>query len=135
MQLMVAGALLNQERDAVVLVRRDERRRWYPDLWDLPSGHVEAHETPTSALVREISEELGVVVGEPSGPPIVHLYDYAADGVPVVDLTVWAITDWVGEVRNNAPWEHSEVRWVSKAELEALDLAHPEYAYLIGKLL
>ncbi|MGY1698758.1 NUDIX domain-containing protein [Geodermatophilus sp. SYSU D00766] len=35
-------------------------RRWYPDAWDFPGGHLEPGEDEPAAPARELSEELGV---------------------------------------------------------------------------
>jgi 8-oxo-dGTP diphosphatase len=32
----------------------------HPGLWVLPKGHIEKHETPEAAAIREIKEEAGV---------------------------------------------------------------------------
>lgn len=53
-----------------LLCHRSPERRWYPDVWDLAGGHVEAGESPARALVRELREELGVSIAEPSGPEL-----------------------------------------------------------------
>ncbi|WP_433427484.1 NUDIX hydrolase [Nonomuraea sp. CA-141351] len=31
-----------RDGDRVLLCHRSAGRRWYPDVWDLPGGHVEA---------------------------------------------------------------------------------------------
>ena len=54
--VVVCGALV--ENGAVLLVHRSPTRRAYPDLWDLPGGHVEAGESELKALAREMDEEL-----------------------------------------------------------------------------
>ncbi|MFG1869138.1 NUDIX domain-containing protein [Micromonospora arborensis] len=65
MHVVVCGALV--ENGAVLLVHRSPTRWAYPDLWDLPGGHVEAGESELSALAREMHEELGVnIVAESS---------------------------------------------------------------------
>lgn len=112
---MVAGLLVRGNR--VLLCHRSESRRWYPSLWDLPGGHVEARETPGAALVRELEEELGISVQEPRG-----------DGVARVttaefDMRVWLVTEWSGSPQN-ASGEHDELRWCELAEARTLNLAH-----------
>jgi len=42
-----------------VLCHRSPERRWYPDVWDFPGGHIEPGEDPQAALRREVAEELG----------------------------------------------------------------------------
>ena len=49
---IVAAMLLRA--DALLLCHRSRDRAWYPDVWDLPGGHIEADESPGDALVREI---------------------------------------------------------------------------------
>jgi 8-oxo-dGTP pyrophosphatase MutT (NUDIX family) len=49
-----------------LLVHRTPARRWCPDWWDLPGGHVEEGESAETALTRE-QEERGVdavVIGD-----------------------------------------------------------------------
>lgn len=54
--IVVAGLL--RRRGRALMVHRSSQRRWYPDAWDLPGGHVEVGEVPRLALVRELREEL-----------------------------------------------------------------------------
>ncbi|GAA2693767.1 hypothetical protein GCM10010412_085480 [Nonomuraea recticatena] len=35
-----------RDGDRVLLCHRSAGRRWYPDVWDLPGGHVEEGEDP-----------------------------------------------------------------------------------------
>jgi 8-oxo-dGTP diphosphatase len=94
MHVVVTGALV--ENGAVLLVHRSPTRRAYPDLWDLPGGHVEAGESELQALAREMREELGVhIVAESSS----RVGDWhAGSGEDAVHVGVWQIGDWVGGV-------------------------------------
>jgi 8-oxo-dGTP diphosphatase len=62
---IVAALLMRSGR--VLLCHRSGDRRWYPDVWDLPGGHVEDGEPPIQALARELKEELGIRIQQP-GP-------------------------------------------------------------------
>ncbi len=54
---MAAGVLLRDGAGRVLLVEPT-----YKDYWELPGGAVEAAESPYDAAVREVTEELGIVV-------------------------------------------------------------------------
>src|SRR4029450_2629954 len=60
----VVAAILRRD-NRVLLCHRPPERAWYPDVWDLPGGHVEHGETPTEALARELREELAVDLRSP----------------------------------------------------------------------
>ncbi|WP_299055566.1 NUDIX domain-containing protein [uncultured Nocardioides sp.] len=108
----------------VLLAHRHQRRRWYPDCWDLVGGHVEAGETPEEAVRRECGEELGVEIHDPAPVPL--LVDD-----PTLRMHAFLVTRWDGEVVNAAPAEHDDLRWVSPDELPGLTLVHPGVATLV----
>jgi 8-oxo-dGTP diphosphatase len=86
---------------------------------------MESGEAPVDALVRELSEELGVQISRPAAPPLARLYPLVRE--PSFELTIWVVTDWAGQVTNCAPNEHDELRWFKADEWPAVPLAHPEY--------
>lgn len=57
---VVAIALIDRQGRILLQKRRAEARDG--GLWEFPGGKVERGESPESALIREIAEELGVVV-------------------------------------------------------------------------
>jgi 8-oxo-dGTP diphosphatase len=119
---VVTGLLRRDGR--ALLVHRSPRRRWYPDAWDLPGGHVEHNETPSEALQRELREELGIraIV---TGDPYAHLQgdDFNMD--------IWVIDRWHGEPANREPQEHDALAWLNHPELDGLRLADPRLAELV----
>ena len=57
---VVAVALIDGE--GRVLVQRRPAGKMMAGLWEFPGGKVEPSETPEAALIRELAEELGIVV-------------------------------------------------------------------------
>ncbi len=127
---VVVTAVL-RDGDRVLLCHRSPERRWYPNVWDLPGGHVEAGESPAAALVRELREELGITITEPSPQPltVVNTTEYS--------LSVWVIDadSWEGAVTNTAPAEHDALAWVTAEELSTLPLADPWYLAFLTAVL
>lgn len=61
----IAAIILENEKGEFLLYLRDNKPGIpFPDHWDLIGGHVEEGETPEEALVREVKEELDIVLKE-----------------------------------------------------------------------
>ncbi|TFV53274.1 NUDIX domain-containing protein [Geodermatophilus sp. DF01-2] len=118
---MVAGVLVR--RAEVLLGHRSPDRRWYPDVWDFPGGHVEPGEDECAALARELREEVGVVPPDPA--PLARLEDGK------LHLALWAVRAWDGEPRNLQPAEHDELRRMAAREVHRLRLAHRAYVDVV----
>lgn len=96
-------------------------------LWEFPGGKIGADETASSALRRELAEEIGIEVTDSS--PFMTLHHEYPDRV--VDLEFFLVTDWRGEPRG---LESQGIRWVSAAELDPAELL-PADAPVIEALL
>jgi 8-oxo-dGTP diphosphatase len=110
-----------RDGDRVLLCHRSAGRRWYPDVWDLPGGHVEEGEDPKESLVRELREELGITASEPSSPPMHEIR------TATFDMQIWLVDRWTGTPVNAAPDEHDAVAWFETSDLDSLRLAHESY--------
>ena len=108
MRVVVGAAVVRGGR---VLAAQRSRPPAAAGLWELPGGGVEPGESEAEALVRECVEELAlpVVVLGRLGPDVV----VDADCVLRVHVCV---TD-----AEPTALEHTALRWVSAAELDALD--------------
>jgi 8-oxo-dGTP diphosphatase len=124
-------AVILRQADRLLLCHRAQTRRWYPDVWDFPGGHVEPEERPEEALRREILEELGVELEGVDGAPVLHRF------VPDtgLDLTVWASRYWRGNVTNMQPEEHDAIGWFRREQLGGLRFADLSYLGLLQGLL
>jgi 8-oxo-dGTP diphosphatase len=120
----VAGLLV--QPGAALLCPRSAARRWYPNVWDLPGGHIENNETRPRALARELHEELGIEVPEPTEPPFAHLRrsDF--------DCRIWVVTEWVGTFRVTRD-EHDEADWWSPGSIGELALDDESHRPLIER--
>jgi mutator protein MutT len=115
---VVAAAILREGR---VLACRRTSPPEAAGRWELPGGKVEPGESRERALVREIGEELGVLV---------EVADWLAGESRISDaLTLRAATARIltGEPR---PREHDRVRWLAPEELDDVDWLEPDRPFL-----
>ena len=111
MQLVVGVALVHEGR---VLAAR----RAYPEdsagRWEFPGGKVDAGESPGSALVREVREELGCVVA---------VTGWLDPEVPIRDDLVLRVATATLAEGEPVPrdGEHDALRWLRPDQLGEVD--------------
>jgi len=95
---VVAVALLRG--DGQVLMQKRPAHREHGGLWEFPGGKVEPGETPKAALIREITEELGLTLAAEALTPL----GFAADEAPPAGTTrrpvvilLYTCRTWQGE--------------------------------------
>jgi 8-oxo-dGTP diphosphatase len=92
-RIIVAAALIKADRRVLVQQRRLDRE--LGGLWEFPGGKVEAGETPEAALVRELYEELGIIVRIEDVIP--GCFASAQVGDRHMILLLYLCRNWVGE--------------------------------------
>ena len=100
----------------MLLVARRSAPEKLAGLWEFPGGKVEPGEGMEAALVRELSEELGVGVRLGSELPAQD-----AGGWPLNERAVMRV--WFAEVTHGEPRpleDHDELRWVPLADPDAV---------------
>jgi len=109
--LLVAAAALVDADGRVLICQRPEGKQ-LAGLWEFPGGKVEAGETPEACLIRELEEELGIVVTHACLAPFVfasHEYERFHLLMPL-----YLIRRWSGTPRAK---EHQGLAWVKPAKL------------------
>jgi 8-oxo-dGTP diphosphatase len=119
------------EAALVLLGRRAANREFYPDVWDVPGGHLEPGESSEQALVRELREEIGVT--PTAWASLGEFRESLPGGNGSIVLHLYAVTSWNGTPRNLSPEEHSEVAWFAVEDACRLTLAHPSYPEILRR--
>lgn len=108
--LVVAAALI--DGDGRVLIAQRPEGKSLAGQWEFPGGKVEEGETPEAALIRELDEELGIVVKQACLAPFVfasHTYETFHLLMPL-----YLIRRWDGEPE---ALEHAALKWVPPLKL------------------
>ena len=113
--LVVAGALTDSSGRVLVAQRPFDKE--HGGLWEFPGGKVESGESPESALVRELAEELGVVIDMADLRP----FAFASEprGERHLVLLLYSLDRWAGEPR---AIDAAEIRWVAPEDLAGFDM-------------
>lgn len=117
-RVVVACAFLWAEFEGVKKVfmpRRAKTKVAFPDMFELPGGHIEAGEDIIVGLKREIREELEmeIEVGEPCA-----VFTYTSEKFgPSIEVVYFA--KFIGDIQKIKlhPEDHSEYLWVTEDEL------------------
>ncbi len=108
--LVAACALI--DADGRVLIAQRPPGKTMAGLWEFPGGKVEAGERPEQSLIRELREELGIVVKEECLAPLTfasHLYpDFH------LLMPLYVCRRWEGIV---AAQEQQRLKWVRPNDL------------------
>ena len=86
-------------------------------LWEFMGGKIEPGETPEQALARECREELAIEIENE------HIFDSVVHEYPekTIRLTLISCSPKSGSMPKAL--EHQQIRWVTRAEMDAIDFA------------
>jgi 8-oxo-dGTP diphosphatase len=120
--MVVVAAVI--EKNGRILIGQRKRHDRHPLKWEFPGGKVEAGETPRSALVRELSEELGInaTIGQE-----ITRYTYRYPGRPVFELIFFRVDQFEGEARNVV---FERIEWVSRKRLTNYDFLDGDVEFI-----
>jgi 8-oxo-dGTP diphosphatase len=105
--LVLVAACALVDADGRVLIAQRPAGKAMAGLWEFPGGKVEPGEPPEQSLVRELSEELGIVVNVACLAPLT----FASHAYPDFHLLMplYVCRRWEGTVR---ALEGQKITWV-----------------------
>ena len=125
--LFVVAAALTNESGAILLQKRPDGSQM-GGLWEFPGGKVDEGESPETALIRELEEELGITL---------DVQDLVAEtfaSEPLGDrnlvLLLYRCGRWTG---TPTALFASDLRWVMPKDMESLPMPPADYP-LVRKL-
>lgn len=103
--LEVVCALIIDNNGNLLACKRGSHQS-HPRKWEFPGGKIEVSETKKEALIREISEELGVnIISSTPLPNTIYSYsDFTINLYPFLCK--------ISQQNKLSPTEHSEIRWL-----------------------
>jgi 8-oxo-dGTP diphosphatase len=106
-KLVLVAACALVDADGRVLIAQRPAGKAMAGLWEFPGGKVEAGERPKDSLIRELEEELGIVVREACLAPLT----FASHAYPDFHLLMplFVCRRWEGTV---TPREGQRLAWV-----------------------
>lgn len=117
---VVAAAL--QSQDGRMLMQKRAAGTDYEGLWEFPGGKVEHGETPAQALIRELHEELSVMIPQASITPICFAQGNSENGrIPIVILLYTATISNATCHAIPTYGAGGESRWFDPMEMEKLE--------------
>jgi 8-oxo-dGTP diphosphatase len=126
--VLVSAVALIDTDGRVLLAKRPEGKAM-AGLWEFPGGKVEENETPETALVRELAEELDIDITESCLAPLAfasHIYAAGEAGGKAFHLLMplFVCRVWKGMVKS---MEGQELKWrrpldIKTDEMPAADI-------------
>lgn len=130
--LVLVAACALVDTDGRVLLAQRPPGKTMAGLWEFPGGKVESGERPEDSLIRELKEELGIVVREACLAPLT----FASHAYPDFHLLMplFVCRRWDGTV---TPREGQRLAWVRPNRLREYPMPpadEPLIAHLTGLL-
>lgn len=119
LQVITACAFIHRQDNGVekvFLPKRAPTKKFLPDVYELPGGHIDYGEDIVAGLKREIEEEFDVRVNV-GDPFAVFTYTNDIKGSHSIEVIYFAqLVDTPEAIKLN-PEDHSEAGWFAENEL------------------
>lgn len=124
-EVHVAGICFrfNNSQAEVLIAKRSSKKEIFPELWECGGGQVSYNENFEEAIVREMKEELGIIVKDiiPFTVYEIFMPDYEQKKIPGVRFYCF----FDSYINNSGPIidskDFSEFKWAKEEELNNYD--------------
>ncbi len=104
------------DKEQILLFLRDNKPELpYPNMWDVPGGHVEAAESPEACIVREMKEEMDLTLEEFALFSKIEFEDR-------IEYTFWARTEL--DIDKIKLTEGQRLKWFTRDDAKRTPLAY-----------
>ena len=106
---------VNDQKQILLLLRDDKPDIPYPNMWDIPGGHVEDGESPEQCIVREMKEEMDLNLKEFQLLSVMEFVDR-------IEYTFWKKLNL--DIQNINLHEGQKLKWFTEFEVKNTKLAY-----------
>ena len=106
---------INDKRQVLLFLRDDKPGLPYPNMWDVPGGHVDDGETPEQCIVREMKEEMDLALDR------FELFS-TMEFTDRIEYTFWKKADL--DIEKINLHEGQKLKWFTEIEAQNTNLAH-----------
>lgn len=131
MTKIVAKALVRSSEGLCLVLHRGNTHPRFPGHIDFPGGEVEPKETPEAAVMREIQEEIGLLI-DPNKLKKLFAKQYQQTTHVLFEAKLAE-----PDAKIALSWEHKDYRWITPEELNRLPKfpgADPYYTDVVDYL-
>ena len=115
--LQVVAGIIYDQAGKILIAQRSKKDEQYK-LWEFPGGKLEAGESFSDALNRELMEEFGILVSEAKAFCVVHK-KYPKN----LSLHVYTVRILSAITKKES---HLDIRWVTLAEIGEFDFCEAD---------
>jgi len=123
---MVVAAVALIGKSGTILMQRRHFSSEHGGLWEFPGGKLESGESAEGAAIREIEEELGIVIAADSLEPVGFASGpgASANGMRTIVILLYACRVWHGEpIARDA----AAIGWYGIGDIAALAMPPLDY--------
>ena len=105
---------VNDQKEVLLFLRDDKPDIPYPNMWDVPGGHVDNGETPEECIVREMKEEMDLDLEDFQLLSVMEFTDR-------VEYTFWKKANL--NIQSITLHEGQKLKWFTESEARNTKLA------------